>query len=182
MSNLTYLRADAQTHHFPESHFDVVISRFGAMFFADPAAAFANLARAARPGARLVLLVWQPADRNEWSTAVRRAIGTLIPPDDGPFSLGDTAVAESVLTAAGWSGVGFTDVHEPVYYGSDTATAYDLVLGLRGTQALLAGLDATAATRARERLRALLADHTNPDGVFFDSRAWIITAQVPDGA
>lgn len=62
------------------------------------------------------------------------------------------------------------------------ATAYDLVLGLRGTQDLLTGLDQTAADQARERLYALLAAHTTPDGVFFDSRAWIITAQVPDSA
>jgi hypothetical protein len=40
------------------SIFDVVISRFGTMFFADPVAAFRNIARAARPQAPLVMLVW----------------------------------------------------------------------------------------------------------------------------
>jgi SAM-dependent methyltransferase len=179
LANVTYERADAQVHLFPSEEFDLAISRFGAMFFADPAAAFTNIGRALRPGARLVLLVWQGGDRNEWSFAVRRAFGAgpAVPAGPAsPFSLGDTAVAEGVLAASGFGEVGFTDVHEPVYYGPDVATAYDLVLGLRGTQELLAGLDDAATERALERLRATLAEHERGDGVYFDSRAWIITA------
>ena len=68
---------------------------------------------------------------------------------------------------------------EPVYYGQDPAVAYDLVLGLRDPKDLLAGLDAAAAEPARQRLRATLAEHDNGSGVFFGSRAWIITARRP---
>jgi SAM-dependent methyltransferase len=178
--NVAYERADAQAHPFPPEHFDLGISRFGTMFFADPTAAFTNIGRALRPGARLVLLVWQGGDRNEWSYAVRRALGAgpAVPAGpSSPFSLGDPAVAEGILAASGFGEVGFIDVHEPVYYGPDVATAYDLVLGLRGTQELLTDLDAAASERALERLRATLAEHQTTDGVFFDSRAWIITAR-----
>jgi ubiquinone/menaquinone biosynthesis C-methylase UbiE len=69
LSNVTYEQADAQIHPFPSAHFDLCISRFGAMFFSDPAAAFTNIGQAVRSGARLVLLVWQDHDRNEWATA-----------------------------------------------------------------------------------------------------------------
>ncbi|MFL6073223.1 MAG: class I SAM-dependent methyltransferase [Mycobacteriales bacterium] len=176
-----YLCADAQAYPFPPEHFDLGISRFGVMFFADPVAAFANIGRALRPGARLVMLVWQGRDRNEWPAAVRRALapGTAAPPPapgSDPFSLGDPAVAAGLLAAAGFVDVAFAEVDEPVYYGPDTATAEELVLGLREPTALLAALEPAAAERARDRLRDLLEAHRTADGVFFGSRAWIITA------
>ena len=186
LRNVTYLQADAQVHRFPPRHFDLCISRFGTMFFADPAAAFSNIGTALRPGGRLVMLVWQGRDRNEWSTAIRQAIAgpnALRPDQPGPgpdpFALGDPAVARGILAASGFAEVGFTDVDEPVYYGQDPAVAYDLVLGLRDPKDLLAGLDAAAAEPARQRLRATLAEHDTGSGVFFGSRAWIITARRP---
>jgi SAM-dependent methyltransferase len=183
LRNVTYRQADAQVHRFPPQHFDLCISRFGAMFFADPVAAFTNIGRALRARARLVLMVWQDRDRNEWSSAIRRSIvaGTAAPgpPASGqhPFSLADPAVAEGILAASGFAEVGFIDVHEPVYYGRDSATAYDFVLGLRGTKELLADLDTATTEQALQRLRATLAEHDTGSGVFFDSRAWIITAR-----
>jgi SAM-dependent methyltransferase len=153
------------------------------MFFADPVAAFTNIGRAVRPGGRLVLLAWQGQDRNEWSSAVRQALAgdTPVPGLDEnaglPFSLADPARTEGILTAAGFAGVGFTDVHEPVCYGPDGATAYDFTLGLHNPRDLLASLDAASADAARKRLRATLAAHDTGHGVFFDARAWIITAR-----
>jgi hypothetical protein len=87
-----------------------------------------------------------------------------------------------MLAAAGFAEVGFTDVHEPVYYGRDSATAYDLDLGLRDTSELLAGMDAAATQQALRRLRAILAAHDAGGGVVFDPRAWIITATLPGRA
>ena len=182
LRNVSYLQADAQVHRFPPARFDLCISRFGAMFFTDPVAAFTNIGHALRPGARLVLLVWQAYDRNEWATAVRRALaGDATPTDTGselaPFSFGDPATVESILTAADFTGIGITDVHEPVYYGPDTATGSDFVLGLRHSKDLLAAADAATTERALPRLRATLAEHETDGGVFFDSRAWVVTAQ-----
>jgi len=186
LRNVSYRQADAQVHRFPPRHFDLCISRFGTMFFADPVAAFANIGTALRPGGRLVMLVWQARDRNEWSTAIRRAIAgpdALRPDQPGrgpdPFALGGPAVARGILTAAGFAEVGFADVDEPVYYGPDPAVAYDLVLGLRDPKDLLAGMDAAAAGRARQRLRTTLEQYDTGSGVFFGSRAWIITARRP---
>ncbi|MQA10247.1 MAG: methyltransferase domain-containing protein [Pseudonocardiaceae bacterium] len=180
--NVSYLQADAQAHHFRPAHFDLCISRFGTMFFADPVAAFTNVAHALRPAARLVLMVWQSAERNEWSAEIDRALaGTTAPapPRIGqdPFSLADPAVTEGILASAGFVDVGFTDVHEPIYYGLDNDSAYHNVLRLQGPNDQLAKLDAAAAEHARERLRATLAAHDTGSGVYFDSRAWIITAR-----
>ncbi|WP_055531148.1 class I SAM-dependent methyltransferase [Streptomyces graminilatus] len=179
LANITYEQADAQVHRFPPTRFDVCISRFGTMFFADPVAAFTNIGLALRPGARLVLLVWRERDRNEWATAIRRTLTSASADSDGPdpFSLADPTVAEGILTAAGFTDVGFTDVHEPVYYGPDSATAFDAVLRLWEVKDLLAPVDDTAAEQARARLRGTLDAHNSGGGVYFDSRAWIVTAR-----
>lgn len=178
LANITFQQADAQVHRFPPAHFDLGISRFGTMFFADPVAAFTNIGRALRPAARLVLLVWQERDRNEWATAIRQtlAAASAKPGGPDPFSLADPTVTEGVLEAAGFADVSFTDVHEPVYYGSDSAAAFDAVLALWGLKDLLANLDAAAAERVRTQLRAMLEAHHTDGGVYFDSRAWIVTA------
>ncbi|HEV7707709.1 MAG TPA: class I SAM-dependent methyltransferase [Asanoa sp.] len=181
LANVTFQQADAQTHPFPPAHFDVCVSRFGTMFFADPVAAFTNIALALRTGARLVLLVWQDADGNEWSTVVRQALGTAAKAGPNPFSLADRTATEGILTAAGFTGISFTDVREPVYYGPDTATAYDAILELQQPTGVLAALDPAAADQARQRLRAAVAAHETASGVTFDSRAWLITAR-RDGA
>ncbi|WP_020667808.1 alpha/beta fold hydrolase [Amycolatopsis nigrescens] len=182
LRNVAYLQADAQIHRFPPAHFDLCVSRFGTMFFADLVATFTNIARALRPAARLVLLVWQSRERNEWSTEFHRALaGTAAPPvpvpGQDPFSLADPSTTEAILAAAGFGEIHFTDVHEPVYYGPDSAAAYDTVLRLREPQDLLSTMDTEAADHARRRLRATLAAHGTDDGVYFDSRAWLITAR-----
>ncbi|MEP6762119.1 MAG: FAD-binding protein, partial [Sporichthyaceae bacterium] len=73
-ANVTCEHADAPVHPFEGRTFDLVISRFGAMFFADSAAAFANIGGAMRSGGRLALLSWQELRENEWLTAIRAAL------------------------------------------------------------------------------------------------------------
>lgn len=179
LRNVGFEQGDAQIQAFPADYFDLCISRFGVMFFADPAAAFANTGRAMRPGARLMLMVWQNRERNEWATSIQQALapGTIASTStDAPFSLGDRAVTAGILTTAGFASVGFAEVHEPVFYGPDVDAAYDAVTGLGFVKEAIAGADAAAADEALRRLRALLDAHLTADGVFFDSQAWIITA------
>ena len=182
LGNVAFQLGDAQMHPFPPTHFDLCISRFGTMFFADPVVAFTNVRRALRPGARLVVMVWQSADRNEWFTATREAIAgsrtpTASTSDVEPFSLADPADTRRMLTAAGFAGIAFSDIREPVLYGPDPAAACDAVLGLRHARDLLAGLDAPTSKHALDRLRATLIAHDTGSGVYFDSRAWIVTAR-----
>jgi SAM-dependent methyltransferase len=168
--NVEYLLANASTYDFGE--YDVGISRFGVMFFADPVAAFTNLRRACR---RIVLMVWQPRAANEWAQAIPAALGGTFR-DDSPFSLGDRDHTRDVLTAAGFSEPTFTPLSEPIYYGADVQTAYGNILQLREPQALLAELDPAAADRGREALNATLAKHDSGNGIRFDSAVWIVSA------
>ncbi len=178
-ANVVFEHGDAATHPFPRSHFDLVISRFGAMFFPDPVAAFTHIAQAARPGARLALLVWQGEAVNEWATAIRQVFtggaSTSPTPALNPFSMADPEVIRSVLGASGFVDVDVTDVRERVYYGPDAAAALCLVLDMQQHRDLLAGMDAASAQRTLVKLREMLAAHETESGVWFDSRAWLVT-------
>jgi SAM-dependent methyltransferase len=182
LDNVTFELGDAQMHRFDPARFDLVISRFGTMFFSDPVAAFANIAAALRPRGRLALLVWQRRDLNHWALAIDAAVGEAaqLPPPPGadPFSLGDADVTMAVLERAGFDEVRFEDVHEPVLYGHDIAAALDFVRGFQNVSAALASMGESDAARAVERLRETLAAHHSDDqGVALDSRAWLITAR-----
>jgi SAM-dependent methyltransferase len=181
LRNVSFEHGDAQSHPFPSEHFDVAISRFGTMFFGDPIAAFSNIARALRPGARLVMMVWQSHEANEWSVAIQRALdecngAPVFPPGSDPFSLAGPNTTERILCGAGFAHPTFTDVHEPVYYGQDVVSALEWVKGFAYTQDRLQRLDTLTAERALERLRETLAVQDHGSGVWFDSRAWIVTA------
>ena len=132
LRNVTFEHANAQVHRFPPERFDLAISRFGTMFFGDPVAAFANIRRALRPAGRLVMMVWQAHERNEWDVAIDQSLGAAEGPAAGthdgpdPFSLADPPTVKEILQAAGFAGVAFTDVCEPVYYGPDVAAALRL--------------------------------------------------------
>jgi SAM-dependent methyltransferase len=183
LHNVRYEQADAETHPFPAERFDVAISRFGTMFFGDPVAAFTNIARALRREGRLVMMVWQGHHRNEWSVSIQQALagGSDVPaatpgaPD--PFSLADPATTERILDRAGFVEATFAEVHKPVYYGPDVAAALEWVSGFSCVRDVLQRLDPVSTARARERLLQTFAAHTGGDGVWFDSRAWIVKAR-----
>ncbi|MGW4093754.1 class I SAM-dependent methyltransferase [Nocardia sp. NPDC004750] len=183
LRNVTFEHANAQVHRFPQERFDLAISRFGTMFFNDPVAAFANIRRALLPAGRLVMMVWQAHEHNEWDAAIHAALAgperPVVSASAGPdaFSLADPATVKEILGAAGFADVAFTGVDEPVYYGPDLASALGWVHGFAYTSAVLKRLDPAAAARAVGRLREALSAHLNDDGVWFNSRAWIVTAR-----
>jgi SAM-dependent methyltransferase len=181
LRNVTFEQADAQVHPFPPDHFDICISRFGTMFFSQPIAAFANIRSAMCPGARLVMMVWQGHDRNEWSVSISRAldgdgVAPPLPPDaPDPFSLSDPRTVEGILDDAGFADMALTEVNEPVYYGRDSAAALAFVRGWWSTNYALESMGPAARERALQRLRETLSSHEGERGVWFDSRAWIVT-------
>ena len=188
LPNAAFVTGDAQVHAFPESAFDVAISRFGAMFFTDPVAGFANIARALRPGGRLALLAWRELERNPWVAEIRaalaagRALPEPVPGTPGPFGLADPGAARAWLTEAGYVDVELSEVREPMYLGANTEDAFSFVRGLGLARGLLAGLPGPAAQEALDILRKRLAAHATPDGVLLGSSAWLITGRSTAGA
>jgi SAM-dependent methyltransferase len=180
VDNARFEQADAQVHPFDPGSHDVVISRTGAMFFGDPVAAFTNVARSLRPGARLARLTWQPVAANEWLPAFAGALAAgrdlpLPPPGaPGPFSLSEPDAVRSLLTSAGFSEVDLEPVTADMWFGSDADDGCRFVLGQLGW--MLEGLDASGRASAEAALRDTVAAHVTEQGVLFGSAAWLIRA------
>jgi ubiquinone/menaquinone biosynthesis C-methylase UbiE len=177
--NATFHQADAQVHPFPDQGFDIAISRHGAMFFGDAPAAFTNIARAMRPGGRLVLLSWQPLERNEWVSAFRTALAAgrelPVPSPAMPGSLKDPAQVRQLLMSAGFADVRLRGLSEPMYFGRDVDDACQFISGQFAW--MMEALDADTKARALDNLRASMADHQTDRGVLYDSAAWLIEAR-----
>jgi hypothetical protein len=99
------------------------------------------------------------------------------PSGSSAFSLGDANTVESILRATAFVEVAFEEVREPVYYGPDVESAVGFVSRFSNVTAAVESQPAVERERVLERLRAVIAEHRTPDGVWFDSRAWIITAR-----
>lgn len=185
LDNVRFERGDAQVHSFAPGAYDLAISRFGVMFFLDPVAAFTNIASALRPGGRVAFLAWQSVPANEWVSAMREALAVgrdlpLPPPGvPSPFALADTDFTRRVMSEAGFTDIAFAGSTPPWRLGSDADDAYGFVTGLRVIKMMLEDLDDDLKAQALHNLRATAAAHETPDGVFFGSAAWVITANKP---
>jgi SAM-dependent methyltransferase len=182
LRNVTFEQGDAQVHPFPSERFDLVVSRFGVMFFADPVAAFANLHRASAPGGRLTVIVWQAVERNEWVALPRAALalGRDLPPlptdAPGPMGLADADRTRGILVDAGWSDVELDEASVPYEFGPDVESAVAHAREVGFMRALLEGLDDEQTRQAVDELRAVMTEHASPDGVRLDSRIWVVRA------
>lgn len=177
LRNVRFEHGDAQAHPFPAQGFDVAISRFGTMFFTDPVTAFRNIRSALAADGRLVMMVWQARQANEWSMA----IGGNHAQSAAAFSLADPSAVERILIASGFAHATFQDVREPVYYGDSVEAAFEWIGRFQVMRDLLQSLDAASAERERERLRTILAQHRRDGGIWLDSRAWIVSASCQGG-
>jgi SAM-dependent methyltransferase len=182
ITNTEFIQADAQVHPFEPESFDMVISVFGAMFFADRDAAFANIGSAVRPGGRIALQAWRGLDENAWLVGFREALaagrelGTPPMGGPGPFGLADVEGVERMLNAVGFGDVVFTAVDAPMYLGADAEDAWEFVSTMGVFRGLTHGLDDATRDEAVAKLRKLLADNATPDGVQLPSGSWLITA------
>ncbi|GAA2690365.1 MULTISPECIES: class I SAM-dependent methyltransferase [Actinosynnema] len=138
-----YLLADAQAHRFSPGAFDLVVSRFGVPFFADPVAAFANLRAALRAGGRLAVLV--PHGLGEVGDLLTRVVPGWGPLSAGPLSLSEPDVARRVLADAGFAQVGVEEVQAWQVWGGDPDDAAEFLLSWAWQAITRARPDATEA-------------------------------------
>ena len=126
--------ATPTTYPFKEAAYDLVFSRFGVMFFADPVAAFRNLRRALKPTGRLVFLAWRTPQENPWGHVPLRAAAPFLPPmprpgpeDPGQYSFGDRARVERILKEAGFATPGIEPLDRPIWLGSTAAEVAETI-------------------------------------------------------
>lgn len=188
--------ADAAAWPFPEGAFDLLVSRFGTMFFADPVGAFRNMRRALRPGGRLLMLCWRPVEDNAWVAVPRAAMLQVVPAPDpapphapGPFAFGDAARVGAILAHAGFTEVTSTtvaaalDVAAP---GSTDAAALDDAVQFATesgpASALLRDVDDALRERAVSAVRAALRGRAGGGRATLDAACWLFAAENPADA
>ena len=185
-TNVAFVEDDAQVHVFEPSTYDVVVSRFGLMFFPDPVPAFTNLRRATRPGGRLAFVAWRTQSQQPWRCVPGRAAARIVAVPDlengsgpGMFSLADENRVRDVLGAAGWTSVELEPVTTPLLVAgggsTDDAVAF-LASGTLGRR-VLDGTDEDTEARVLAEVRAALVPHTHPEGVRLAAGVWLVSAR-----
>jgi SAM-dependent methyltransferase len=170
---IEWLPADVVEWVPSSAAFDVVLSRFGVMFFSEPVGAFTNLAAATRPGGRLVMSTWARRDESPLFavpfaatlSALGRDPGDL-PDDQGPFSLHDAEAIAAVVEPAGWTDIRTTARHlvMPFGGGQDPATAAATALDFGPTRIVTADVDDDARARVVAAITEAFADNVDSRG------------------
>lgn len=178
---LDFIAGDAQTYPFAPDRFDTIISRFGVMFFGAPEAAFANLSRAARPGAKLTVIAWRCQEENPFMTAAERAAEPWLPDlairncdDPGQFAFADPDRIRRIL-ANGWRSIDIQPIDVQCTLPAQDLQVYAMTMGRVGAR--LPDL----AEEARERVSAAVMRAYEPfvsDGTArFTAACWLIGAR-----
>ncbi|MBB3859069.1 SAM-dependent methyltransferase [Novosphingobium hassiacum] len=182
IANLSFVLADASQWSDPDGAPDLIISRHGVMFFADPPAAFAHLAAVASARARMVFTCFRAPAQNEWATA----IAGLLPPTEaaasspfapGPFAFADPEHVQRCM--AGWRDVTFTPVDFTYVAGEgDDPVGEAMALFHRIGPSAFAMRTLPEAERAafEKRLLELVEAHYDGTRVAFGAAAWLVTA------
>jgi SAM-dependent methyltransferase len=187
--DIRWMVADAQRAELPAAHFDLILSRFGVMFFDDATAAFANLRAATAPGGRLCVAVWQIRDQSEIlqrpldvaaEVAARHGFPLELPsPDFGPCAFGDPAFMTGILAEAGWSDVGFVPHTLDLYAGGPgpVENAVEIGLTIGALQMALTEAPPEVVDAIRVALTADLATRHDGVGVKLTGAVAIVTAR-----
>lgn len=187
VANLAFLQADAGSTDLGTARFDLLFSRFGVMFFADPAAAFTNLCRAVKPSGRMVFLCWRAMGENAWiaasTTAAVAALGEEhrpIPPADprapGPFAFADADYVRGILRRAGFGTVAIDPLDEAMHLG-DIETALGYLKNMGPISQALPKVSADQQHAVDAAMRDALGRYLVNGEVRAPSATWIVTAR-----
>jgi SAM-dependent methyltransferase len=188
VAGVRFENADAQTYAPESGGLDLVFSRFGVMFFAEPEAAFANLARALRSGGRLAFVCWQALPLNPWmAVPVMAAMQHVqLPPPPapgapGPFSFADEGRVREILAAAGFADIALAPHHAKLAVGGgrNLDATVEIMLQLGPAAAALRDASEEVRGRVRPAVREALAPYWTESGVSMDSACWLVTARRP---
>jgi SAM-dependent methyltransferase len=166
----------------PAKGFDLIVSRFGVMFFEDPIAAFRNLHAALRDNGRIVFICWRTAQENPWmavpSAAAFEVLGPPPPPDaeaPGPFAFGDPDRIRHILDQSGFSNIALEAVDQDVHLGT-IDEAVRLMSEMGPAAHLLREASEPERARAIDSVSRALTEHQGSDGVRLPSGTWIVSA------
>jgi SAM-dependent methyltransferase len=164
--------------------FDVLVSRFGVMFFADPVAAFTNLHGLLRPDGRVAFACWQTIERNVWMHEPRQAAGSVLDLPDlpsgasGPYAFAEPDHTRGVLNRAGFSDIGVDALEATVHLGASTDEAVAFVMTTDWAKVALTAASDADRDAALAAVRAVLDERAGPDGqIDLPGAAWLVHAR-----
>ncbi|MCY1081074.1 class I SAM-dependent methyltransferase [Archangium lansingense] len=182
----SFIRANAQNHAFEPASFDMIISRFGVMFFDDAVRAFANLRRAAKNDAEVRLVAWRSPSENPFMTTAERAAAPLLPnlparrPDaPGQFAFADQRRVHRILEESGWAGIDIRPIDVAFTLPEKELVRYLTRLGPLGL--ILHEADDRTRTQVIETVRAAFEPYVHGAEVRFTAACWMIGARAPSG-
>ena len=176
-----FIQADAQRHTFEPASFDMIVSRFGVMFFDDTAQAFANLRTATDQGGRLRLIVWRSPAENPFMTTAEQAAAPLvtIPPREpdapGQFALADEQRVRTLVEKSDWSRIEIQPIDVVCTMPEDDLVRYLTQLGPLGRA--LAEMDTAATDRVVEAVRPAFDRYVEGSEIRFTAACWMVAAQ-----
>jgi SAM-dependent methyltransferase len=181
-SSARFIRADAQTYPFEPAAFELLVSRFGVMFFRDSVAAFANLRAAAAPGATLSFVAWRSAAENPFMTTAERAAAPFLPnlpprkPDaPGQFAFADSERIRRILGGSGWVDLDIQPLDLECKLPAADLARYYTRLGPLGE--VLQGADDSTRARVTEAVHAAFQSYVNGSEVRFMAACWSVGAR-----
>ncbi len=180
--NADFICADAQTHDFAPESFDMIVSRFGVMFFDDPVRAFANLRRSVRSGGALQFAAWRSAGDNPFMTAAERAAVPFVPDlpvrqkdAPGQFGFADQHRVARILEESSWRDIAITPIDVACAIPKAALDGYITRLGPLGR--VLPQLDAQTRGQVIEAVRAAFAPFVEGQEVRFIAACWMARAR-----
>jgi SAM-dependent methyltransferase len=188
VTNASFVVADAQVERIAPLNrgADAMFSRFGVMFFADPVAAFTNLAANVRAGGRAAFVCWQQESLNEW-IAVPAGIMRGFTPNPimpianapGPFAFRDHDRLHGILTAAGWSSIGIEPFSAPTTLGAGKGLEAAVTQSMSSVagETLRSQVDDATYAKAQEAVRAAYRERIIDGAVTFPGNVWLVNAR-----
>jgi SAM-dependent methyltransferase len=184
-SRVTFIEADAAVHRFGTFRFDVVLSRFGTMFFEDPVMGFTNVRHALAEGGRIAFVCWREMKENDWANVPYQAALPLLAPQEpadplapGPFAFADAGRVKTILARSGLKDVVIEKLDSKMYMGSTAKAAAE--------EAMNIGPLARAARELPEETRAKILGvvekayrpFESRDGVAPPAACWLVRGHV----
>ena len=179
-ADIVFIEADASEYEF-QPVFDLVFSRFGIMFFADPVAAFANLRTALARNGRLVFACWRSFAQNRWAWEPMQAALPLLPPQEpanplapGPFAFADEARLNRVLEGAGFATIEIQSFDGSANMGATAKEAAAEALNIGPLARAATGLDENVRGAIRRAVEGAYERYLTPSGVLAPAACWLV--------
>lgn len=185
---IEFIEADATAYAFEPGAADLLFSRFGVMFFAQPQKSFTNMRAGLRRGARLAFVCWREPRQNPWLMLPLEEACRHVPrpPAPGPeeagaFALADERRVRSILSSAGFGDIGLeaVDLTLDIAIGRGLDAAVEASTGMGPASRALQGQPPEIRAEAAESIRAALRQYQNGNAVALTGAIWIVTATNP---